>query len=129
MPAIGNIAIADGKGAPVTHTFTPINTSGGKASLENRNTTFAAGSEQLSVAVTRVPGKETSDQIQLELILPVVAAVNGVDTVVRTSKAKVVLYVSKSGSSAERKDLRVLLKNALDNALVATAVENVEWLY
>jgi len=129
MPAIGNVSINDGESTPVAHVFTPVNTEGGKALLENRNTTVAAGSETLTVEVRRIPGSTTSDQVHLELTLPSVATVNGVAQVVRSQKAKLSFYVSKQGSQQERKNQRVLLANALQNASIAAAIDNIEWLY
>lgn len=129
MPEIGNIAINDGESSPVTHTFSPINTNGGKALLENRNTSVAAGSESFTVDVRRIGGAETSNQIHLELILPTVATVEGVPQVVRSQKVKVSFYASKQGSSQDRKNARILLSNALVNAKIGEVIDNIEWLY
>lgn len=129
MPAIGNIAIADGKSTPVIHTFAPVTTDGSVAELANRNATIPQGFEGMNISVRKPASATGSYRIDLSMSFPVVATVNGVDQVVRMSKASLTLNLSQLGSAAERKDARVLLANALQNSLVAQAIENLEPLY
>lgn len=129
MPAIGNISINDGKATPVAHVFSPTDSSGGKAELHNRAPALIAAWESLKVAVLRALGKTASHQVSIDLELPTYATVEGVDTVVRTQKFRGTFYLSQQGSAAERKDLRVLVMNALANASIVAAIENVEPIY
>lgn len=129
MPAIGNIVINDGKATPVAHTFAPVTTDGSAAQLANRAASIPRGFEKLNVEVRKPQSTTGSYRVQMDMEFPVVATVDGVEQVVRTSKASLVLNISQDSSTAERKDIRVLIANALQNTLVAQAIENLEPLY
>lgn len=129
MPAIGNIAINDGKGSPQTHTFAPVSTDGSKGDLANRSASIPQGYETLDVKVTK-PGSSTGAyRIDVNMTFPVVASVNGVDVVVRTSKFVATLYETAAGPEADRKDHRVLIANLFQNALITQVIEKLEPLY
>lgn len=129
MPALGNIAINDGKATPVSHTFTPVTTDGYNASLANRAAPIPQGFETLDVKVRKPASAAGAYRIDVEMTFPVVATVNGLDSVVRTSKAVLTIYESSVGSEAERKDHRVLLANLLQNSTIATVIEKLEPVY
>lgn len=129
MPAMGPIAIADGKTTPVTHTFSPVTTDGSAAELANRSASIPQGFEVLGATVRKPASTTGSYRIDLLMQLPTVASVNGVDQVVRVSKATLTLNISQLSSQAERKDLRVLLKNLLDNSIITTMIEQLEPIY
>lgn len=129
MPALGNIAIADGKAAPVTHTFAPVTTDGYNASLANRAALIPQGFETLDVKVRKPASANGAYRIDVEMTFPVVATVNGLDQVVRSSKALLTIYESSQGSEADRKDHRVLLANLLGNSTIATVIEKLEPIY
>jgi hypothetical protein len=129
MPALGNIAINDGKATPVTHTFAPVSTNGELAQLANRAPSIPKGYETLAVRVRKPGSAQGAYQVETTLVFPVVQTVNGVDTVVRTSKAVITLHLSQDSTTADRKDIRVLLANLLQNSTIATAIENLEPIY
>jgi hypothetical protein len=62
-------------------------------------------------------------------MIPVVATVNSVDTVVRYSSAQVVLNIHPESTLQERKDLNAYVANFMGNAGVKTSVENLEPYY
>lgn len=129
MPALGNIAINDGKATAVTHTFAPVTTDGSKAELANRAATIPQGYEGLKVSVAK-PGSATGAyRIDIEMTFPVVASVGGIDTVVRTSKFVATLYESAVGPEADRKDHRVMISNLFLNTLVTQVIEKLEPIY
>jgi hypothetical protein len=129
MPAMANIVINDGKSTPVAHTFAPVTTDGSAASLANRAASIPRGFELLGVEVRKPQSATGSYRVQVDMTLPVVAAVDGTDQVVKTSKASLVLNISQDSTTAERKDMRVLLANALQNALITSVIENLEPIY
>lgn len=130
MPNLANIALADGKATPVTHTFSPVTTDGAEARLANRSGSFPQGQETLVVTMRDVGNSKTAAyRILGTLILPTVGTVNGVDTVIRTSQFKFEFDCSQLSTAAERKDLRVLAANLLQNSLMTTVIENLEPIY
>nr|UOL49015.1 MAG: hypothetical protein 2 [Leviviridae sp.] len=129
MPAIAAIALADGKATPVTHTFAPVTTNGSAAELANRAASIPQGFEELDVEVRQPSSPTGSYRVEIDMVFPVVATVNGVDTVVRTSKMTLVYNASQLTTAAERKDHRVLMQNCLANSLVTQVIENLEPLY
>jgi hypothetical protein len=60
---------------------------------------------------------------------PVVAAVDGSDTVVRYNSAQVVLNIHPQSTLQERKDILAYVANTLGLATVKTSVENLEPFY
>jgi len=62
-------------------------------------------------------------------MVPTVATVNGVDTVVRYNSAQVILNIHPESTLQDRKDLNAYVANSLDNALIKTTVENLEPAY
>jgi hypothetical protein len=65
----------------------------------------------------------------VKLVRPVVAQVNGVDTVVRKSTTLITMNFSQASTPADRKDEVALIKNLFSNATFAAAVENLEPYY
>lgn len=129
MPAIGNIAINDGKATPVTHTFAPVTTDGSTAELANRSASIPQGFEVLKVEVRKPTSNTAAYRLYIEMVLPTVALVNGVDTVIRFNKASLTINISQLSSEADRKDLRVLLQNLFGHATMATVFEKLEPIY
>jgi len=129
MPAIGNIALLDGKGTPLTHTFAPVTTNGGLAKFANRSATIPQGFESLSVEVTTPATKEAAHRVKIKAAFPTVAAVNGLDTVVRTSSFECVFNESQLSTSAERIDHLKLMANMLLHATTVTVMTNLEPIY
>lgn len=129
MPAIGNIAINDGKAAPVLHTFAPQTTDGSLAELVNRSAVIQSGMEQLHIEYVKPRSQNAAHQMKVKLVRPVVAQVNGVDTVVRKSTTTIVHNFSSESTAADRKDEGALIKNLYTNASFLAALENLEPFY
>lgn len=129
MPAIGTIAINDGKATPVSHSFAPVTTDGSTAKWANRAASIPQGYEQMSIEI-RAPSSSTAAyRIVGSLILPTVATVNGQDVVVRSNKLDFTINLGQLSTTQDRKDAVVLLSNLLANASVQTAVQNLEPFY
>lgn len=129
MPAIGNIALLDGKGTPATHTFAPVTTSGSVAKFANRAASIPQGFESLSVEVTTPATAVAAHRVKIKANFPVVAAVNGQDVVVRNSSFEGVFNLSQLSTSAERIDVLKLMANMLLHATTVAVVTNVEPIY
>lgn len=129
MPAIAALVINDGQGTPVAHTFSPVSTNGSKAEWADRSPTIPSGFLQLNQLVEAPNGSRTVHRITVGFMIPVVATVNSVDTVVRYSSAQLVLNIHPESTLQERKDLQAYVANYLANATVKTSVENIEPFY
>jgi hypothetical protein len=126
MPASAALSINDGQGAPVAHTFSPVSTDGAKASWADRSPSIPAGFRQISLEVSPPSGSRTVHRLTAGYMVPVVATVNSVDTVVRYSSAQVTLNVHPDSTLQERKDLLAYVANSLDLASWKSSVENLE---
>jgi hypothetical protein len=129
MPAIAALTINDGQAAPVAHTFNPVTTDGSKASWADRSPTIPAGFRQISFETLSPSGSRTVYRITAGYMNPTVAAVSGIDTVVRYSSAQVTLNIHPDSTLQERKDLLAYVANSLGLATWKTAVENLEPFY
>lgn len=129
MPAIAAISINDGKATPVAHVFSPVTTDGSTAEWANRAASMPQGFEGLKVNVRKPQSPTGAYRIDIEMSFPVLATVNGVETVVRTSKFTGTYYSSAIGPEADRKDHRVLLSNLFGSSAMASIIEKLEPAY
>jgi hypothetical protein len=132
MPANAAIAIQDGASAPVTHTFSPTKIdANGIATFEERVSGVPIGYPTITWSV-RAPTKGSSTyKVTGKLTQPKVVDVTDssgktVKTVDYTNLATIDLVVSNKSTKQERKDLRVLVANALNNALLVTSADDLE---
>jgi len=129
MPAIAALSINDGQSTPVAHTFNPVSTNGAKAQWADRSPSIPAGFRTLSHEIAGPNGSRTVHRITMGYMIPTVATVNSVDTVVRYSSAQVILNIHPESTLQERKDLLAYVANSLGLASVKTSVENLEPYY
>lgn len=129
MPAIATMTINDGQATPVAHSFAPVTTDGSLAKWADRSPTIPSGYRTISHEVLPPNGSRTVNKVTLGFMVPVVATINGVDTVVRYSSAQVTLNIHPDALLQERKDLLAYVANSLANANVKTSVENIEPFY
>lgn len=127
-----NIVIKDGKPTPVDHTFRPVR----RAELEaqwGENSPLGTLQARNGLSVThKLPGKGTTRKtaaVTVALAVPVVITenINGVNREVVTSvaRAEVTIVSNPDVSAAARKDLRVLISNALLNVDIADAIDQL----
>jgi len=129
MPAIAALTINDGLGTPVAHTFAPVSTTSGKAKWADRSPTIPAGFRLISFELAEPSGARTVHKMTLGYSFPVVATVDGVDTVVRYNSGQVILNIHPDSTLQDRKDQLAFMANSLDLATMKTAVENLEPFY
>lgn len=129
MPAIAALTINDGAASPVAHTFSPVSTDGSKAQWADRSPSIPAGFLGVSHEILSPNGSRTVHRIQAGYMMPTVATVNSVDTVVRYSSAQVILNIHPESTLAERKNLLAYVANSLGLATWKTSVENLEPFY
>jgi hypothetical protein len=129
MPAIAALVINDGAATPVAHTFAPVTTDGSLAKWADRSPSIPSGFRTITEEVLEPSGNRTAYKITLGFFFPVVATVNGVDTVVRFSSANVVFNMAPDSTTQERDDNLTYVINTLSHATIRTSVENLEPVY
>jgi hypothetical protein len=129
MTAIAALTIADGQASPANHTFDPVTTDGAKAQWADRSPAVPSGFLTISHEVLGPSGNRTVHQVKAGYMMPVLAEVDGVDTVVRYSSAQVTLNIHPDSTLQERKDLLAYVANSLDLAAWKTSVQNLEPFY
>lgn len=129
MPAIASLSINDGQGTPVAHTFAPVSTNGSQAKWADRSPSIPSGFLLVNHQVEPPSGARTVHRVTMGYMMPTVATVNSVDTVVRYSSAQLVLNIHPDSTLQERKDLLAYVANSLGIAAVKTSVENIEPFY
>jgi len=129
MPAIAALTVNDGLASPVAHTFSPVNTTGSKAKWADRSPTIPAGYRTISHELAEPNGSRTVNKVTMGFMIPVVATIDTVDTVVRYNSGQVILNIHPESTLQERKDLLAYVANSLDLATVKTSVENLEPFY
>lgn len=129
MPAIGNIAITDAEGTPVTHTFAPVKTDGNNASLANRSATTPSGYETLRITLKEPASSKGAYQLSGGMNDPVEATVDGQVVVVRNNSASFSVNFSQQSTAQERKNTLKLLSNLFAHATVVSMAENLEPIY
>lgn len=143
MPARASITINDGKATPVAHTFVPSSEAEGASLFEDKAGGIAIGFNSLMIRVRRpAPGNtgQSSDpkgrvyRVQANLATPVLESTSA-STGTGIPPAPTVAYVLRCNSewiiperctNAERKDLRALQYNLLNNADFRKVIEDLE---
>lgn len=129
MPAIAALTVYDGASTPVAHTFSPQSTTGARSQWADRSPTIPAGYRTISHELAEPNGNRTVHKVTMGFMVPVVATVDGSDTVVRYDSGQVVLNINPLSTLQERKDLLAYIANTLGLAAVKTSVENLEPFY
>lgn len=136
MPQNTPIVIKDGAATPVDHTFSPVSTQNGAARFENQgSSTTLVGREAISV-VTKRPSTQKGAQrstamTSVQLTVPVMVDGSGSQgesesILQHTLRATAEIVVDPRATAQQRKDIRVLLANALLNASIGQAADNAE---
>lgn len=132
MASIAAITIADGKGTPENHVYNPIESGTESLWRTEVSTLPMIGQETLKVSIKKINPQVQS--VTLALDLPALETATDANQSGYTAAPKVG-YVTRvtcvfmcpiRGTAAQRTDLRVLLKNALANAQVVDAIDNLK---
>jgi hypothetical protein len=131
MPALINIAIADGAATPVTHTFTPAGIVGVVATWKER---IAVGIAKFFPYITGQLKEPTGGsqvyRVKFSIVQP--KSVTGTDGVVKEdyrNSANIEYIFNERATEQERKDLRVLVGNSQLNATIISMIEKLEPAY
>lgn len=127
MPAAANVAIQDGLASPATHTFVPSKISDLIATFYGPGTTLATR-ETLTIT-RREPTATVAGKVNLKLQLPTEQTVDGQVVVGYQDLVSIDFVLAPKGTTANRKNARVLTRNLLADALVIAAIDNFEGPY
>lgn len=136
MSAIANIAIQDGQASPATHTFVPI-----KSGLESQWRENQAGlpliGQPTITSVLKLNSQNGLNRVKMVLELPALETATAANSQGYTAAPKVGysnritidMVLPSRGTSAQRKDLRVLARNLLADAVVVDLIDNLNTSY
>lgn len=136
MSAISAIVINDGQTTPVAHTFNPVQSNPNALYRENQAGLALIGQPWITCVVKPDSGNGLN-KVVITLDLPALETVTGQNASGYTAAPKVAyenkfvgtFFLPSRGTSAQRKDLRVLLANLLANSQVVAVLENLEVPY
>lgn len=141
MPAVANITLNDAQATPVAHVFEPVLTGPNYAHFEDKSSTQYIGFWKLQFALKRPQGQSKSATRNLEATIrietPILETLGTSDsgftpapTVSYRLMAEIRFVLPERCSLQQRKDLRVLLANAIGaNSVAADLVENLRVPY
>lgn len=131
MTDIANIAIQDGKGTPLTHTFAPV-----RSGLDSAWRTSDAALPLIGQETISVKFKKTGSGVNIVSVgldLPALETATGANAsgftaapkVAYVNRVKVEFLLPDRGTAAQRTDLRVLIRDLLGEAALIDIVDNV----
>lgn len=134
MSAIAPIVIADGQATPVNHTFNPVVSAPEAFYRESIANLPLVGQGTVTLKM-KADGALT--RVTCVLALPALEVVTGQNSsgysagpkVAYSNTIKAEFILPTRGTAQQRKDLRVLLKNLLDNAQIIDVIENLNTPY
>lgn len=135
MPALAPIVLKDGASTPVDHTFTPSKIdASGVASLQERVSGIPVGYPTLTASVRGPTPQSSNYKVVLKLTEPKVVTTTdssgkAVTSVDYTNIGTIELVISNRSLKQERKDLRILLSNALKDPAFVSIIDDLENFY
>lgn len=135
MSAIANIIVLDGQDTPVSHTFAPARAVGDVAMYEDRAVGSYVGFNKLTLSMVRPTGPSQSANRNIKLGLkletpkmqpenPIVLGFPPAPTVAYRPTIELVMTAPERSAKIDRKDLRVMLMDLLDDPAVIDFFEN-----
>jgi hypothetical protein len=136
MSAIGNLVIQDGQGTPVTHTFYPIQSGALSLWRENQSTLPIIGQGTVAVNV-KIDTKGGLNKVRVTMDLPALETATDANSAGYTAAPKVAysnkvtmeFFLPSRGTSAQRKDLRVLIADLMTEAILIDTIDNINIPY
>lgn len=137
MSQIAPIAVADATSpTPVTHTFNPVS-SGPVALYRESLTAIPLVGQGIMELVNRSGSDAALQRVRVKMMLPALEQVTGQNAAGYTAAPKVAytnsviidFLLPNRGTVQQRKDLRTMLKNSLDNAQVVDMIDNLNVPY
>lgn len=136
MAQVAPIVVADGAATPVNHTFSPVATSPDTFYREGISSLPLVGQGTLTI-VNRSQANAKLQRVRVKLELPALETIAGnnaagytaAPAVAYTNTVMVEFLLPARGTVQQRKDLRVMLSNALKDAQIVDAIDNLNIPY
>lgn len=126
VPSATQIVLLDAAATPVSHTFASVSTDGQKTKFANRAASIPLGFETLTLEM-RPPTSATAPYRQIgKMILPTVAVVNGVDTVVDVQTVNFDVNYSSKSTGQTRKNVCKMISELFKDPDFVEMAEFVE---
>lgn len=130
MPSNSPLTIKDGKATPADHVFAPVRIdSSNRAFFSENSVSTLVGRPTLSYGVTGGTGGaayKAALQINLPKLVTITDGAGTREIVQHVPLAKTEFVFQNTTSAAERKDIRVLMANAILHSTLGPAIDNVE---
>lgn len=128
MAQLAPISIEDGKATPVTHVFSPVGKPNG-ADFDLLVAPPADGrpefQEELRLKLSK-NGNGSPYRAKVSMLVPVTKTVDG-DTVLDfQNRVDIEFIMNPKSTTAARKDVLALIRNALSDSLITSMVEGLE---
>lgn len=132
MANIANIVIADGAATPVNHTFHPIQASPDALFREGISSLAMVGQGRIGLRSVS-PASASLQRVSMTLELPALETVTAQNAdgytaapkVAYTNTVKVEFLLPARGTTQQRKDLRVMLRNLLADTQIVDLVDSL----
>jgi hypothetical protein len=138
MAAIGNISLPDAQATPVTHIFSPANTTGDAANWEDRSASAYIGFNKISMKLTRPTGQPSANgsnrnlRLYLKLETPklenvtnsTVSGIAPAPTISYRPVVELTMTFPERCQTQDRKDIRKFLLGLLADPQVVDFIEN-----
>lgn len=125
----GAITLANGAATPVNKTFSPEAVAPELSTFTERSAASSNGFLRLSVSYSAASPKRATNRVAVNLAMPIVETVSGINQVTRTLRFDGTFIVPDSALATERADLHAYVVNALQNALLKGVVKDLDPLY
>lgn len=125
MAIPATIVLADAEATPVNHTFTPVQDGPVAKFVNSTGATLLSGQETLAVEVHRPKTDAAQGEARVVTWDPVEGNVDGQMKVLRGLSATTTFKFPPGTTIQERKNLRKMHANALANADILSAIENM----
>jgi hypothetical protein len=134
MAQVSNIVINDGATTPVAHTFAPSRVAPELVTYQDRSAGVVAGFNILTIGTRFADKKNGAQKVTIRLALPTLAVtapttttgIQPVPVAAYECFASIEFVLPSASSVQNRKDLITLVKNALANATINSAVVDLD---
>jgi hypothetical protein len=125
----GAITINDGATTPVAVSYSPEQLSSSNTVLVDRRETTRDMQPSVTVVFERPTPTRKTFKVKRAYAMPIKQTINGVDVITDIARANVEYVIPQSATQTVRKNLRALVANAEDIAILKAGVEDLDPLY
>lgn len=127
MPQAANIVINDGETTPVAHTFVPSKVGDHVASFFGPGTTLAT--RERITFTKREATATVAGKLNIKIELPVEQTVDGQVILGYQQMSSHDFILAPKSTKQNRKNVRVLASNVLMNSIVASMIDDQDFMY